>query len=95
MNRKDNHWSSYPIGEHAMLDLSGRYRAEVGDRDTDASNTYQKEYVAITNKYLDKVRKQTLKEINFKDVERGKALMDKHNMWDHYYRLHDYSDPTK
>ena len=92
-NKKDK-YGMYPIGDHLMSEMADRAEADAAGKSSEAYSAYMNEYKKIATKYVDKVKNQTLKELNFKDVERGKALMDKHNMWGEYYHFqNDYSDP--
>ena len=58
-----------------------------------AYDAYKHEYEKVAKPYVDRCKKVALKDLGFsKDSERGKNLMDKHNMWKKYFTIPDYSD---
>lgn len=63
-------------------------------RSEKALEAYQKEQKRIAAPYIKKFKNQALNDLGFEnDAERGRQLMDKHNLWKKYYRINSYSSP--
>lgn len=54
---------------------------------------YQKEYQKVAQPYIDRMKKQAIKDLKFEDAEKGRVLMDHYNLWDAYYKIPDESNP--
>lgn len=82
--------------KYADYRISKRVNDDASAKTMEALKRYNEEYVKVAAPFIDKYKDTVVKEMKFKDIEKGKKLMDEYNLWsDATVGLKDYSDPTK
>lgn len=62
-------------------EMSKKIYAKADQKDKDAYRNYVKEYDKVAKPYIDRYRDTVVKELGYKDIEKGKQLLDQYNLW--------------
>lgn len=67
---------------------------EQAEKDSDkAWGKYKKEYEKRVSTHIEKFKDIAVSDLGFDDVNRGRELLNKHNMWGSYLKYRNYSSP--